>query len=386
MIEKFIYFDNNATTKVADEVIEAMLPYYGKYYGNPSSMHIFGGQVQKIIKSAREQIAKSIGALPEEIIFTSSGTESDNAAIISALETQQGKNHIITTKVEHPAVLSLCNKLRSKGYLITYLSVDSDGNINLDELKKSINSNTAIISVMWANNETGVVFPVEEISKIAAEKEIYFHTDAVQVIGKIPIDLRKMDINFLSASAHKFHGPKGIGFLYIKKGTRFNPFIIGGHQEFGRRAGTSNVSGIVGMGKASELFQKNLNIENTKVKNLRDKLEQEFVKKIPDVKVNGVNAVRTPNTLNISFKYIEGESILLLLNEYKIAASSGSACTTGSLEPSHVLRAMGIPADTIHGSIRFSLSVYNSEEEVNFTIDKIIEIVKKLRDISPFTN
>lgn len=384
MKNEFIYLDNNATTKVSDEVVDAMLPYFGKYYGNPSSMHIFGGQVQKKIEEARQNVADCIGALPEEIIWTSGGTESDNAAILSSLDTQTGKNHIITTKVEHPAVLSLCNKLRSKGYNITYLSVDSNGNINLDELRDSITSNTAVISIMWANNETGVIFPIDEIGKIAAEKEIIFHTDAVQTIGKIPIDLSKMNINFLSASAHKFHGPKGIGFLYIKKGTRFNPFIIGGHQEFGRRAGTSNVSGIIGIGKAAELAKKNMSEENGRVKFLRNKLETELVKRISDIKINGTQAYRTPNTLNISFKYIEGESILLLLNEYSIAASSGSACTTGSLEPSHVLRAMGIPADTIHGSIRFSLSIYNTEKEIDYTIEKAVEIVNKLRELSPF--
>lgn len=384
MKSDFIYLDNNATTKVDDSVVDAMLPYFNIFYGNPSSMHLFGGQVQKKIKNARQTLADSIGASPEEIVWTSGGTESDNAAILSALDTNKGKNHIITTKVEHPAVLSFCNKLRSKGFNVTYLSVDKNGQINLDELKDSITSNTAVISVMWANNETGVIFPVEEIGKIAAEKEVYFHTDAVQVIGKIPVNLSNMNINFLSASAHKFHGPKGIGFLYIKKGTRFNPFIIGGHQEFGRRAGTNNVPSIIGAGKAAELFKKNIAKENKDVKFLRDKLENEFVKRISDVKVNGKGVSRTPNTLNISFKYIEGESILLLLNEYNIAASSGSACTTGSLEPSHVLRAMGIPADTIHGSIRFSLSVYNKEEEIDFTIDKVVEIVKKLRDLSPF--
>ncbi|HOK41500.1 MAG TPA: cysteine desulfurase NifS [bacterium] len=385
MIDKVIYLDNNATTKVDDEVIKEMLPFFSIYYGNPSSIHTFGGQIEKEIKKAREKVAKLIGAEPEEIIFTSGGTESDNAAILSALETQPKKNHIITTKVEHPAILSLCNTLKNRGYNITYLSVDAEGQIDLTELKNAISAQTAIISIMWANNETGVIFPIEEISKIAAEKEVLFHTDAVQAIGKIPINVSEYKINFLAASGHKFHAPKGIGFLYIKKGTRFNPFIIGGHQEYGRRAGTHNVPGIIGLGKAAELAEKYLEEENTKVKYLRDKLEKSIIEEIKDVKLNGGKSPRTPNTLNISFKYVEGEAILLLLNEYNIAASSGSACTTGSLEPSHVLRAMGVPAEVIHGSIRFSLSRYTTEEEINFTIEKLKIIIKRLRDISPFT-
>lgn len=384
MIDKVIYLDNNATTKVSEEVFEEMLPYFCKFYGNPSSIHTFGGQVEKPIEVARERIAKLINALPEEIIFTSGGTESDNTAILSALEIRTNKKHIITTKVEHPAILSQCNILKNKGYNITYLSVDSDGQININELKESINSQTAIISIMWANNETGVIFPIEEISKIAMEKEIIFHTDAVQAIGKIPVNLNKLNINFLSASGHKFHSPKGVGFLYIKKGTRFNPFIVGGHQEYGRRAGTHNVASIIGMGKAAELAEKYMNEENTRVRYLRDKLEKLILENINNVRLNGDKNNRTPNTLNISFKYIEGESILLMLNEYNIAASSGSACTTGSLEPSHVLRAMGIPSDTIHGSIRFSLSRYNTEKEIDFTFEKLTGIIKRLREISPF--
>jgi cysteine desulfurase len=383
---KTIYLDNNATTKVADEVLEAMLPYFTQLYGNPSSMHTFGGQVGQRIRDAREQVAALLGAMPEEIVFTSCGTESDNSAIRSALLTRPDKKHIVTSRVEHPAVHALCSHLSTQGYKITELPVDKNGILDLENLEKSLTPDTAIVSLMWGNNETGVIFPVEEAARMANEKGILFHTDAVQTSGKIPINMKNNVIDMLSISGHKLHAPKGIGVLYIRRGTKFSPFLIGGHQEKGRRGGTENTAGIVGLGKACELAAKNMDRENTHVKRLRDKLEQELLKKIPNSRVNGDIINRLPNTTNISFEYVEGEAILLLMNELGICASSGSACTSGSLQPSHVLRAMGVPFTMAHGSIRFSLSVYNTEEEVDFVIDKMPAIIERLRGMSPFWN
>jgi cysteine desulfurase len=383
---KTIYLDNNATTKVADEVLEAMLPYFTQLYGNPSSMHTFGGQVGQRIRDAREQVAALLGAMPEEIVFTSCGTESDNSAIRSALLTRPDKKHIVTSRVEHPAVHALCSHLSTQGYKITELPVDKNGILDLENLEKSLTPDTAIVSLMWGNNETGVIFPVEEAARMAHEKGILFHTDAVQTTGKIPINMKNNVIDMLSISGHKLHAPKGIGVLYVRRGTKFSPFLIGGHQEKGRRGGTENAAGIIGLGKACELAAKNMDRENTHVKRLRDKLEQELLKKIPHSRVNGDIINRLPNTTNISFESVEGEAILLLMNELGICASSGSACTSGSLQPSHVLRAMGVPFTMAHGSIRFSLSVYNTEEEVDFVIEKMPAIIERLRGMSPFWN
>lgn len=379
-----IYFDNNATTKTAPEVVETMMPFFSEFYGNPSSMHTFGGKVAKYIDTARQQVADLIGAHPQEIVFTSCGTESDNHAIIGAIRSQPEKKHLITTRVEHPAVLNTCQYLSKNGYELTEIPVDKQGRINLRDFEESITENTAIISVMYANNETGVIFPVEEMAEIAKQKGILFHTDAVQAVGKIPIDMSKNTIDLMSISGHKLHTPKGIGVLYIRRGTHIQPLLLGGHQEKGRRGGTENVAYIVGLGTGCEIAGKYINEENTKVKALRDKLEDALIKSCPDAILNGDKINRLPNTSNISFQYIEGESILLLLNRENIAASSGSACTSGSLEPSHVMRAMGVPYTAAHGSVRFSLSRYNTEEEVDYVIEKLPPIIKRLREISPF--
>lgn len=381
---KTVYVDNNATTKVAPEVVEAMMPYFSELYGNPSSMHFFGGQVQKKINEAREQVADFLGADPSEIVFTSCGTESDNAAIFGTLDSYPEKRHFITTRVEHPAIANVCPYLARKGYRVTELSVDREGRLDLDELKEAITEDTALVSIMYANNETGVIFPIEEIGQIVKAEGIPFHTDAVQAAGKIPLNMKNSTVDMLSISGHKLHAPKGIGVLYIRKGTRFSPFIIGGHQEKGRRGGTENVPYIIGLGKACELAKKNLNEERTRVKALRDYLEKEILERIPNTLLNGDRVNRLPNTLSVSFEYVEGESILLLLSDLGICASSGSACTSGSLEPSHVLRAMGVPFTAAHGSIRFSLSIYNTKEEMDYIIEHLPPIIQKLRDISPF--
>ena len=381
---KTVYLDNNATTQVAPEVMEAMLPYFSDLYGNPSSMHSFGGQVAGKIKGAREQAAALIGATADEIIFTSCGTESDNAAIRSALATYPERRHVITSRVEHPAVKALCASLSRQGYRITEVQVDKNGLLDMEQYENSLTPDTAVVSLMWANNETGVVFPVEKAAELARSHGILFHTDAVQSTGKIPIYMRNNAIDMLSISGHKLHAPKGVGVLYVRRGTRFSPFLIGGHQEKGRRGGTENTPGIIGLGKACELAANNLNKENTYVKGLRDRLENALLNNIPQSRINGDRITRLPNTSNISFEYIEGEAILLLLNEYGICASSGSACTSGSLQPSHVLNAMGVPFTMAHGSIRFSLSVYNTEDEVDFVIRTLPPIIERLRTMSPF--
>jgi cysteine desulfurase len=381
---KTIYLDNNATTMVDRQVLDAMLPYFHDYYGNPSSMHSFGGQVAKAIAEAREKVAALLGAETEEIVFTSCGTESDNTAILSALNIHPDKNHIVTTRVEHPAVKVLCEHLAAKGYRITELAVDSEGRLDMEEYEKGLTSDTAIVSIMWANNETGVIFPVKEAAALAREKGILFHTDAVQAAGKMPIQMKNNLIDMLSFSGHKLHAPKGIGVLYVRKGTKFSPFLIGGHQEKGRRGGTENVPSIIGLGMACELALQNIDKENTFVRSLRDRLENELLKAIPQSRVNGNKQERLPNTTNISFEFVEGESILLLMDQYGICASSGSACTSGSLQPSHVLRAMGVPYTMAHGSIRFSLSVYNTTEEIDFVINTLLPIIERLRSISPY--
>ncbi len=381
---KTIYFDNNATTKVAEEIAEEMKPFFCELYGNPSSMHTFGGQIAARIRKSREQVANLLGCDPAEIIFTSGGTESDNAAINGVLATAADKRKIITSRVEHPAVLSVCKQLKDHGYTVVELEVDKQGRLDLDELEKQIDDDTALVTIMYANNETGVVFPIEQIAELTKSKGSVFHTDAVQAIGKIPLNLSKNNVDLLSISGHKLHAPKGVGALYVRKGTRIKPFMLGGHQEAGKRAGTENVPGIVGLGKACALAARNIKEENERVRKLRDKLENAILQKCPDSMLNGDKDNRLPNTSNISFEFIEGESILLMLDKYGICASSGSACTSGSLEPSHVLRAMGVPFTAAHGSIRFSLSRYNTEAEVDYTIKKMPGIVDKLRELSPF--
>jgi len=381
---KTIYFDNNATTKVDEQVLEEMKPYFCQLYGNPSSMHTFGGQTGIKLRDAREQVAGLLGCEPNEIIFTSCGTESDNTAIMGTLAAAPNKRKVITTRVEHPAVLSVCRELENRGYKVVELGVDKHGRLDLAELEEQIDGDTALVTIMYANNETGVVFPIEKIAELVTARGVVLHTDAVQAVGKIPLNLSKSSIGLLSLSGHKLHAPKGVGALYVKKGTRLSPFMLGGHQESSRRAGTENVPGIIGLGKACELASKNIAEENQTVKYLRDKLENAILETCPDCRLNGDKENRLPNTTNISFEYIEGEAILLMLDKYGICASSGSACTSGSLEPSHVLRAMGVPFTAAHGSIRFSLSRYNTEEEVDYTIEKMPEIVNKLRKLSPF--
>jgi len=383
---KVIYLDNNATTRVAPEAAEAMRPFFTEAYGNPSSMHFFGGGVQKHLDEARQKVGALIGAAPEEIIFTSCGTESDSTAIWSTLRAYPEKKHIVTTKVEHPGVLNVCKFLESQGWRVTYLPVDGEGRLNLEDLKLAVTPETAIVSIMWANNETGVIFPVEEAARIVHAKGALFHTDAVQAVGKLPINLKDARIDMLSLSGHKLHAPKGIGVLYVKKGVRFSPFMMGGHQERGRRAGTENVPYIVGLGKAAELAFKNMEKENVYVKGLRDRLQAGLVKTIKNARVNGGGAERLPNTANISFEYVEGESILIMLSEKGICASSGSACTSGSLEPSHVMLSMAVPQTYAHGSIRFSFSVYNTVEEVDAVLKELPPIIERLRAISPFAD
>jgi cysteine desulfurase len=379
-----IYLDNNATTQVDPEVVEAILPYLTQYYGNPSSMHTFGGQVGKALKTARLQVANLLGAQESEIIFTSCGTEGNNTAIRAAIAAQPDRKHLITTQVEHACVLNLFKQLEKQGYTVTYLSVDSKGQLDVMELEAAITGSTALVSTMYANNETGTVFPIEQIGAIAKEYGATFHVDAVQVAGKLPLNMANSTIDLMTISGHKLHAPKGIGALFVRKGFRFRPLLIGGHQERGRRAGTENVAGIIGLGKAAELAQIHL-VDVAREKKLRDRLEKGLLA-IPDTEINGDRKNRLPNTTNIGFKYIEGEAILLSLDKYGICASSGSACTSGSLEPSHVLRAMGLPYTTLHGSIRFSLSRYTTAAEVDLILEVMPGIVQRLRDLSPFKN
>lgn len=379
-----VYLDNNATTAVAPEVRDIMLPYLGELYGNPSSMHTFGGQVGHAVEEAREKMAALLGAQPSEILFTSCGSESDNTAIWSALQTQPEKRRIITTRVEHPAILSVCQYWERQGYHVTYLGVDARGRLDLDEYAAALSEDTALVSVMMANNEVGNLYPVERMAEMAREKGVLFHTDAVQAVGKVPLRLSGTAIDMLSLSGHKLHAPKGIGVLYIRRGVRFRPFLRGGHQERGRRAGTENVPYIVGMGEAARLAAANMDAERRDVARLRDRLEAGLLKAIPDCMVNGDVENRLPNTSNIAFKNVEGEAILLMLDRLGICASSGSACTSGSLEPSHVLRAMGVPFNYAHGSVRLSLSRYTTEEEVDYVIAHMPDVIKTLRALSPF--
>ncbi len=384
MNSNIIYLDNNATTCVAPEVFEAMTPYLTEFYGNPSSIHRFGGQLAAKVEEARAQLGALIGAQNSEIIFTSCGTESDTTAIRSALSICPKRKKVVISKVEHPAVLNLGKELERNGYKVSIIPVDARGRLDMDRAREMIDSETAVVSVMWANNETGNIQPVIELGELARKNGALFHTDAVQAVGKVPMNLAELPIDMLSLSGHKFHAPKGIGALYVKRGVRFHPYIIGGHQEHGRRAGTENLAGIVGLGKAAELALANIGHENTAVRALRDKLEQGVLASIPSVRINGDVEHRLPNTANISFEYIEGESILMLLDMHNICASSGSACTTGSLEPSHVLRAMGVPYTAAHGSIRFSFSRYNTEAEVDRVLEVLPPVIARLREISPY--
>ena len=377
-----VYFDNNATTRLAPEALEAMEPYLTELYGNPSSIHSFGSQVARKIQEAREQVADLLGASdPIEVFFTSCGTEGDNAAIRGLIESRPGKRHIVTTQVEHPAVRGLCQHLEKNGYRVTWIHVDRDGMLNLDELEKSLSDDTALISVMAANNETGVLFPIETVAVMARSRGIPLHVDAVQAVGKIPLSVKDIPVDLLTISGHKFHGPKGVGALYVRRGITFHPFIMGGHQERNRRAGTENVASIIGMGKAAKLVKKDQGKETKRLRLLRDRLEQSLLSNF-DCRINGHREGRLPNTLNVSFEFLEGEAILVLLDEYGICASTGSACTAGSVEPSHVLRAMGVQPNWIQGTVRFSLGRYNTEEEVDFVGEKMPAIVQRLQGLS----
>ncbi|MGE4488804.1 MAG: cysteine desulfurase NifS [Kiritimatiellales bacterium] len=380
-----VYLDNNATTQIADEVRDVMMPFLTDLWGNPSSMHNFGGQVKKYVETAREQVAALVGAAdPQEITFTSCGSESNNLAIRGGAEAMDKPPHIITSKVEHAAVSGPCHYLEDRGFRLTKLDVDEKGRLDVEALQHEVKAGRTLTSIMWANNETGVIFPVGIIGEIVHEFGGIFHTDAVQAVGKIPMKVSELPIDMLSLSGHKLHAPKGVGAIYIRRGTKVKPLILGGHQERGRRAGTENVPYIVGLGKACELAMNNMAEENGRVKALRDRLEKGILETCPGSRINGDPAHRLPNTSNISFDYIEGEAILLMLDDHGICASTGSACASGSLEPSHVLRAMSVPGVSVHGSIRFSLSTYNTEEDVDAVLVELPKIVKRLRDLSPF--
>ena len=384
---KLIYLDNNATTKVDEKVVEAMLPYFSQYYGNPSSMYELGGKNSRELNNSREILKEFFGAKnSKEIFFTASGSESANMAIRGVLEADKSKNHLITSKVEHPCVLNLHKQLEKEGYEVTYIGVNSDGEINKDELFNAVSEKTALVSCMYANNETGVIFPVEEIAQVvkSKNKNTKVFVDAVQAAGKIKLDVKNTDIDMMGISGHKFHAPKGVGALYVNSSTLISPLIVGGHQERGKRAGTENVPSIVGMALAAQMANDALDYEITTVKRLRDKLETGLLSKIYNARLNSSAYNRVPNTTNIGFEYVEGELILLNLNDVGICASSGSACTSGSLDPSHVLKAMGVPFTALHGSIRFSLSRYTTEEEIDYTIEKMPSIIEKVNSISPF--
>ncbi len=377
-----VYLDNNATTRVDPKVVSAMLPYFTEQFGNASSMHAFGSEVGAALKKARQQLQSLLGTeFDHEIVYTGSGTEADNTAILSALETQPGRDEIVTSTVEHPAILALCQWLqKNKGVKVFYTPVDSRGRLDIDAYRKALGPKTAIASIMWANNETGTIFPVEKLADLAHEAGALFHTDAVQAVGKVPMDLKTSEVDLLSLSGHKLHAPKGIGALYVRRGVR----LRGGHQERGRRASTENAPGIIGLGVAAELALEHMHDEQTRVAALRDRLEKGLLQRIGNAFVTGDAESRLPNTANIAFEYIEGEGILLLLNKEAIACSSGSACTSGSLEPSHVLRAMKVPYTAAHGAIRFSFSRENSDEDVDRVLDTMPAIVEKLRGLSPF--
>lgn len=381
---KTIYLDNNATTKTDEEVVKAMIPYMSENYGNPSSIYRIGRENRRAVEDAREEVAKILKCDPSEIYFTSGGSESDNMAIKGIAHSNIKKgNHIITSKIEHPAVLETCKQLEKEGFEITYVNVDENGVIDLEELKNSIKATTILITMMFANNEIGTIEPIQQIGEIARQNNIIFHTDAVQAIGNIDIDVKKLNIDSLSLSAHKFYGPKGVGALYIKKGIQFEKIIDGGHQERNKRAGTENVAGIVGLGKAIKLAYENLDEKNERIRSLRDYYVEQVKKRIPYIKINGDIERRLPGNSNISFRFIEGEGLLLNLDLKGICASSGSACTSGSLDPSHVLLAIGLPHEIAHGSLRISIGKDNTKEEIDYVVDSLVEIVNKLRDMSP---
>ena len=384
MKARSVYLDNNATTRVAPEVLEEMLPFLKERYGNPSSMYTFGGDVHRDLDTARERVAALLHCQPTEVVFTSCGSESDNHAVRGLIDAYPEKGHIITTKVEHPAIKNQVPYLRRKGLQVTELGVDSKGNLDLEELREAITNDTLLISAIFANNETGVMFPIREICRIAKERGVFVHTDAVQGVGKVPLDMEKLPVDLLSFSGHKFHAPKGIGGLFIRRGLKIRPFIIGGHQERSRRGGTESIPLIVGMGKAAELVGSKLEDENTRVRALRDRLEKGILSRIPDTEVNGDPDNRVPNTTNIGIHFIEGEALLLAMDKHGICASTGSACASGSLQPSHVLRAMGVPFTSVHGSVRFSFSTYNTEEDVDYVLEVLPGIVEQLRELSPF--
>lgn len=381
--DRFYYFDNNATTRIAPEVAEAMIPFLRDGWANPSSAYRMATEVHRAVDDARAKVAALLHADPKEVIFTSCGTEGNNAAIHSALLTQPGKRHVITTAVEHSANINYGEFLQKQGYEVTFLPVESDGSLDVHLLEKSIRPDTAIVSVMWANNETGVLFPIEEVAALCRSKGVLCHTDAVQTPGKLDIDVKSLGVDFLSLSAHKLYAPKGIGALYVKRRTRFQPYLIGGHQERGRRGGTENVPHIIGFGKAAELAMGRFRDEYRRVRRLRDRLESEILRTIPHTYVNGDRENRLPNTSNIAFEFVEAEAVLMLLDQIGICASSGSACTTGSLDPSHVLMAMGLSPMRARGCVRLSLGVYNTDEDVDFVLRHLPGIIQKLRDISP---
>ena len=379
-----VYFDNAATTRLDDEVLDAMLPYMKEYYGNASSIYKLGRESRKAVETAREQVAKAINCGTNEIYFTAGGSESDNTVIKGVAHACKDKgNHIITSKIEHPAILETCKQLEKEGFEVSYINVLENGIIDMEELKNSIKDTTILITVMFANNEIGTIQPIGEIGKIAKEHNIFFHTDAVQAVGSLKIDVKELNVDSLSMSAHKFYGPKGVGAMYIRNGVKFEKFVAGGHQERGKRAGTENVPGIVGMGKAIELAYENLDEHNKKIKELRDYYVEQVKAKIPYIKINGDMEKRLPGNSNISFRFIEGEGLLLNLDLKGIAASSGSACTSGSLDPSHVLLAIGLPHEIAHGSLRISIGKYNTKEEVDYLVENLVEIVNRLREMSP---
>lgn len=384
-MDKIVYFDNNATTQVAPEVCEAMQPFFNARYGNSSSMHAFGGQVAKDLAKAREEVAAFLNCSPDEVLFTSCATESDNTAIRGCADWFGPSMKVITTAVEHPAVLQPARRLKAQGFKEVELPVNSVGQIDLDQLRAELKGTQhALVAAMWANNETGTVFPIREIAEIAKGYGATMFTDAVQVAGKIPVDVQKVPVDMLSMSGHKFHAPKGVGLLYVRRGTKVKPFMLGGHQEGGRRAGTENVPYIVGLAKACELATAHMADEAKALTPMRDKLEAGILAACPNVIVNGDPAHRLPNTLNVSFEYIEGEAIAYRLSDVGICISTGSACASGSLDPSHVIRAMGVPFIAVHGSVRFSLSRYNTMDEVDYVLEQLPPIIKTLRDMSPF--
>ena len=386
-MKKIVYFDNNATTCVAPEVRDAMMPFFDGLYGNPSSMHAFGGEVAKYVDSAREEVARFLNADPEEIVFTSCATESNNSAVRGTADYFGKELKVITTAVEHPAILQPVRRLKALGHETVELPVDGVGQIDLDRLAAEIDAakgRPVLVSIMYANNETGVLFPMEKIAEIVKSRGAILHTDAVQVAGKIPVDVKKVPVDMLSMSGHKFHAPKGVGIFYVKKGTKLKPFMLGGHQERVRRAGTENVPYIVGLAKACELARLGMAAEGAPIAAMRDKLEAGLLAACPNVRVNGDREHRLPNTLNLSFEYIEGEAIAYHLSDLGICISTGSACASGSLDPSHVIRAMGVPFVAVHGSVRFSLSRYNTMEEVDYVLEKLPPVIKRLRDLSPF--